>query len=222
MNIANVVPLYKSKGSDIVDNYLPISLLLMMLKVLEKIVYRRVYKVLNDTGQIYDGQYGFREKLSGDHAIAQMIGENVKNYEINKTTVAVFLDLSKAFDTLTPKIVLEKMERYGIQGQTLKWFESYLSNRKIRVKYKPASTGQLETTEEYGAPQGSCLGPLVFLIFCNDLSLHLEHLQCIQFADNTTLYLGHKNLHYLRYCVESDLSNIQDWFNANRFDFKCQ
>ena len=86
----------------------------------------------------------------------------------------------------------------GYVEKTLKWFESYLSNRKIRVKYRPASTGQVETAGEYdieyGAQQGSCLGPLIFLIFCNDLSLHLDHLQCIQFADDTTLYLGHKKL----------------------------
>ena len=79
---------------------------------------------------------------------------------------------------------------------------------------------QLETTGdydiEYGTPQGSCLGPFIFLIFCNDLSLHLEHLGCIQFADDTTLYLGHKHPHFLRYCIETDLSNIQDWFNANK------
>ena len=117
------------------------------------------------------------------------------------------------------------MERYGIRGQTLEWFESYLSDRKLCVKFRPASAGQVETTDEYdieyGTPQGSCLGPLIFLVFCNDLSLHLEYLQCIQFADNTILYLGHKNRHYLRYCVESDLINIQDWFNANRLTLNC-
>ena len=109
--------------------------------------------------------------------------------------------------------------------QTLKWFESYLSDRKLCVKFRPASTGQVETTDEYdieyGTPQGLCLGPLIFLVFCNDLSLHLEYLQCIQFADDTTLYFGHKNRHYLRYCVESDLINIQDWFNANRLTLNC-
>ena len=197
MKIADVVPLYKSKEHDVVENYRPISLLLTISKVLEKIVYQRVYKFLNDTGQLYESQYGFREKHSCDHAIAQLIGETVKNHELKKTTISVFLDLSKAFDTLMHCIVLKKLERYGIRGQTLKWFESYLSDRKLRVKFRPASTGQVETTDEYdieyGAPQGSCLGPLIFLVFCNDLSLHLEHLQCIQFADDTTLYLGHRN-----------------------------
>ena len=113
MKIADVVPLYKSKEHDIVDNYRPISLLLTISKVLERIVYRRVYKFLNDTGQIYESQYGFREKHSCDHAIAQLIGEIVKNHELKKTTISVFLDLSKAFDTLTHSIVLKNWNDMG-------------------------------------------------------------------------------------------------------------
>ena len=134
MKVAEIAPLHKSKDTDIVDNYRPISLLFTVSKVLEKIVYKRVYKFLNDTGQIYDGQYGFSEKHLCDHVIGQLIGQIAKNHEIIKTTVATYLNLSKAFDTLTPSLVLDKMERYGIRGQTLAWFKSYLCNRKIRIK----------------------------------------------------------------------------------------
>ena len=112
------------------------------------------------------------------------------------------------------------MERYGLRGVVLDWFRSYLQDRKLRVKCKPMSSGKTETSAEfsieYGAPQGSCLGPLIFLIFCNDLHLNLSYLHCVQFADDTTLLLGHKNHRYLRYCVESDLAVAQDWFNANK------
>ena len=112
------------------------------------------------------------------------------------------------------------MERYGLRGMVLDWFRSYLSNRKIRVKCKPTSTGQTEVSEEYpieyGTPQGGCLGPLIFLIFCNDLRLNVQYLYSVQFADDTTLIIAHKNHVYLKYCIESDLEIVQDWFNANK------
>ena len=112
------------------------------------------------------------------------------------------------------------MERYGLHGVTLSWFKSYLENRKLRAKCRTAQSGQVIKSDifpiDYGTPQGSCLGPLIFLIFCNDLSLHLQFLECIQFADDTTLVFSHANKHYLRFCVMEDLSSIQDWFYANK------
>ena len=106
------------------------------------------------------------------------------------------------------------MERYGLHGTVLDWFRSYLSNRKIRAKCKPTSTGQTETSEEYpieyGMPQGSCLEPLIFLIFCNDLRLNLQYLYSVQFADDTSLIIGHKDHVYLKYCIESNLEIVQD------------
>ena len=97
------------------------------------------------------------------------------------------------------------MERYGLHGVTLSWFKSYLENQKLRAKCRTAQSGQVTKSDifpiDYGTPQGSCLGLLIFLIFCNDLSLHLQFLECIQFADDTTLVHSHANKHYLRFCV---------------------
>ena len=220
MKIAEVIPLYKGKERYIESNYRPISLLTTMSKILEKIVYNRVYNFLNQTGQIVDTQYGFREGHSCDNAVSHLVGKILKNQENKLDTVAIYLDLSKAFDTLDHEIVLEKMYQYGIRGEAYNWFKSYLKNRKLRVKCGVTSTGRLETSDTYdidfGAPQGSCLGPLIFLIFCNDLQLHLDHMMCFQFADDTTFLYGHRNKHYMRYCIESDLENLQDWFNANK------
>ena len=207
MKLADIVPLYKSKEKYLETNYRPISLLTTVSKLLEKIVYVRVYEFLNSSGQLYKSQYGFRSSHSCDHTVGEVVSRIVKSLEAGKISIAIFLDLSKAFDTLNHDLLLHKMERYGIRGNTLEWFRSYLYARKLSVKCKPTSTGQLTTSEEYtvdyGAPQGSCLGPLLFLIFCNDLKLNLEYLHVVQFADDTTLTIGHQNHNYLKYCIEN-------------------
>ena len=134
--------------------------------------------------------------------------------------MGVFLGLSKVFNTLEHSVIYKKLERYGIRGNALNWFKSYLSNRKLRTKCRTAASSTETRSSlynvDYGTPQDSCLGPLIFLIFCNDLCLHLTHLQCIQFADNTTLFTSHKSKRYLEFCVITDLERLHDWFRANK------
>ena len=134
--------------------------------------------------------------------------------------MGIFLDLSKAFDMLEHSVVYQTLERYGIRGKALDWFKSYLSNRKLRTKCRTASSSTETKSKLFdvtvGTPQGSCLGPLIFLIFCNDLRLHLTHLKCIQFADDMTLFTSHKSKCYLEYCVKTDLERLHDWFKANK------
>ena len=183
-------------------------------------MYKQVYNFLNSTNQIYSKQYGFRSKHSTDQAVSEIMGKILKNAEKKIPTVALFLDLSKAFDTLEHSIVLSKMERYGIRGCAHQWFESYLRNRKLIAKCVTTSSGSATKSDvrdiEFGTPQGSCLGPLIFLIFCNNLRLNLEFLDCVQFADDTSLIFGHKKKQFLTFAIEHDLRIIQDWFNANK------
>ena len=212
MKLAEVVPLYKSKEHYFESNYRPISLLTTISKILEKVVYKRVYKFLTESSQLYDNQYGFRSNHSCEHAISQTVGNLLKNLENKKNSICVLLDLSKAFDTIEHLIMLEKLDLYGICGTALSWFHSYLSDRHLRVKCRTTSCGidtlSDEFTVKYGTPQGSCLGPLIFLIFVNDLHLHLSDSECVQFADDTTLISAHRNLKYLRFCVEQELCII--------------
>ena len=220
MKLAEVVPLYKGKSREFETNYRPISLLTTMSKVMEKVVYKRVYKFLTNTGQICKTQYGFRSNHSCEHAIAQVVGSVLKNMEMNKSTIAVMLDLSKAFDTIEHSIMIQKLELFGVRGVCLDWFKSYLENRKMRVKCR-ATNSQSETrsdyhTVNYGTPQGLCLGPLIFLIFVNDMRLHLSDVESVQFADDTTILFGHRNENYLRFCVERELEVLSDWFKANK------
>ena len=146
MKLADIVPLYKSKEKYLETNYRPISLLTTTSKLREKIVYVRVYEFLNSSGQFYESQYGFRSSHSCNNAVGEVVSRIVKNLEAGKINIAIFLDLSKAFDTLNHDLLLHKMERYGTRGITLEWFRSYLYARKLRVKCKPTSTGQLTTS----------------------------------------------------------------------------
>ena len=219
MKLAEIVPLYKSKEMYLLNNYRPISLLITISKLLEKIMYARTYSFLQTTGQLYESQYGFRKGHSCEYAISELISVILKNKEANRYTISLFLDLSKAFDSLKHNTLLKKLELYGVRGVALNWYSSYLNSRELRAKCM-TSSGDFEVSQKYpvtyGTPQGSCLGPLLFLLFCNDLRLHLTYLSCIQFADDTTLYTSGKNIRLLECEINHDLEIISDWFKANK------
>ena len=220
MKWADITPLYKSKNKYETTNYRPISLLLTISKVLEKAVYSRTYKFLEQNQILYNSQYGFRSQHSCQDAISELVGKILKNMEEQKYTIAVFIDLSKAFDTLEHEVLFDKLYRYGIRGITLDWFISYLTDRKLRVKCRTGTTGRIEYSDyyevDYGTPQGSCLGPLLFLIFSNDLYRTLECSSSILFADETTIYDQNKNLDFLKWNIEQELVKVVVWFNANK------
>ena len=220
MKLSKVIPLHKSKSKEETNNYRPVSLLLTISKILERAMYNRVYDFLCSTHQLYASQYGFRKNHACDQAVGELVAAITKGIEQCKMTAGFFLDLSKAFDSLEHNAVLRKMELYGLCGCCLQWFGSYLKNRKLVVSCKTADTGTETTSHmygvEYGMPQGSVLRPLIFLIFCNDLYLHLTFLSCIQFADDTTLYISHQKLDFITFALEHDLEILQDWFLANK------
>ena len=225
MKNALIVPLYKTKCRELVMNYRPISLLLTISKLIEKIVYKQVYDYLNTTGQIYKSQYGFCSAHSCEHAIRELLVNIVKNIQLGKDTVTLMLDLSKAFDMLQHSVVFKKLERYGLRGNCLSWFQSYLTGQTLQVKCTDTFGKKVVSEKrivDYGTPQGSCMGPLLFLIFCNDLHLNLQFLESIQFTDDTTLYISHQNITYMKFCLTSDLESIEDWFRANKLTLNIE
>ena len=220
MKLANVTPLYKSGKRCLSTNYRPISLLPVISKVIEKAMYARTYNFLQQTNQIYQSQYGFRKRHSCENAAQELLSTVLKGQERKKYTAALFLDLSKAFDTLKHSILLEKLEIYGVRGVALDWYKSYLSSRMLRVNCTAGTPPFTNTSDpysiEFGVPQGSCLGPLLFLVYCNDLPKTLDFCNSILFADDTTLYKTHENLVYLKWCLEEELRGLMDWFKANK------
>jgi hypothetical protein len=214
LKIAKVIPIYKNKDKSDFANYRPISLLTSLSKILEKVVHKRTYAFLNSTNIFHASQYGFRSGRSTVNAITEFMKNVLTSLENKESVISVFLDLSKAFDTINHDILLKKLERYGIRGQPLNWFRSYLSNRQQYVHYGNSNSDK--QTLVCGVPQGSVLGPLLFIIYTNDLSASLMKTKSILFADDTTIYASNKDLSKLYADVNADLVYLNDWFMANK------
>jgi hypothetical protein len=214
MKIAKVIPIYKAKEHDQFSNYRPISLLPTISKILERVVHKRVYGFLNSNNVFYSSQYGFRSNHSTIDALTEFVQDTLNAFENHEYTLGIFLDLSKAFDTIDHSILLKKLEHYGIRGIALEWFRSYLSERTQYVSYNNTISDMKCIT--CGVPQGSVLGPLLFIIYTNDLSNSLTRAKSIIFADDTTVYKSSSLLSELYSDINSDLESLADWFCANK------
>ena len=219
MKLAEVIPLHKGRETDQTVNYHLMSLLMTMSKVLEKIIYSRVYKFLDKNNILYESQYGFQNKRSCEQAICELLGHVLQAKESGDISAAMFLDLSKAFDTLNHSMLLKKLDRYGIRGTVNDRFKSYLHNRSLKTKVLTGENRLVYSDTfpiTYGTAQGSCLGPLVFMIFCNDVNLLPTYGKLILFADNTTLINHHQNRNFLGYMMTHDMNLLSDWFKVNQ------
>ena len=214
MKLAKVIPIYKSKYSKLFSNYRPISLLPTLSKLLENVVHRRVYQFLKNKKILYSSQYGFRPGHSTINATTEFLWNTLQSIENNHKTLSVFLDLSKAFDTIDHSILLQKLEHYGIRGLALDWFRSYISDRKQFVSYNNKDSDIMNMN--CGVPQGSVLGPLLFIIYTNDVPHCLAHNKAIIFADDTTLFSSGNCVQELFNNMKTDLLELIDWFRANK------
>ena len=221
LKVAKVVPLYKHKEKNLLTNYRPISLLPVFSKVLEKVVHKRLYNFFDKNELLYEHQYGFRSNHSTIDAVSQFICDTTKSLQNKQHMAAVLLDLSKAFDTIKHDILLSKLNHYGVRGLALQWFSNYLSERKQYVCCN-GTVSSMESISSFGVPQGSVLGPLLFTIYINDLHKCLKFSNCIQFADDTTIYLGGGDLKTTFECLNKDLITLVDWFKANCLSLNLQ
>lgn len=214
LKTAKVVPIYKSGPTEACDNYRPISLLSNLSKVLEKTVYTRLYSYLERFNLIYDFQFGFRKSHSTTHALVSFTTSVSDALDRGEYACGLFLDLQKAFDTVNLKILLEKLTIYGIRGICLNWFESYVSGRKQFVAIDNADS-EIKDIES-GVPQGSVLGPLLFLIYINDFHRCISSGTAQHFADDTTILYKGRSLNEIKSTMSREISNVFDWLCANR------
>ena len=186
-------------------------------KIFEKVMYKRLYAYLECHNILYSLQFGFRQKCSTNHAllsIAESIRSSVDNKEFG---CCIFIDLKKAFDTVNHSILLLKLHHYGVRGKAYEWFHSYLSNREQFVSVNGHDSDSLPLT--CGVPQGSILGPLLFLLYVNDLPNASSLLTFHLFADDTNIYYSSKNLDDLESKLNNELKVARNSFHFPQTSF---
>ena len=214
LKLAKVKPLYKSDDPSICDNYRPISLLPVFSKVIEKIVYCRLCSHMEDNDILYSKQFGFRKRHGTSDAITNFVSNLYDALEKDFMICSVFIDLKKAFDTVSHSIVLEKLKSIGVQDVALMWFQSYLMNRQQFTELNDINSDCTEIST--GVPQGSLLGVILFQLEINDMRNALVHCDSILYADDTTIYVIGRNLRFMRKKLQSDLDNLSMWLKANK------
>ena len=186
LKIAKVMPFYKNDDITLMDNYRPVSLFTSISKVFEKVVFTQLYEFFDKHNLFFSSQYGFRKKHSTEMAGLELTDKILKDIDNKDISLAIFMDLSKAFDTLDHQILLNKLKYCGVNDISLKWFSSYLTGRQQYVEIDGYSSGLLPLTT--GVPQGSILGPLLFLIYMNDIPHATDYFDFISYEDDTSLF----------------------------------
>ncbi len=184
--------MYKKGDQLLVDNYRPISLISVFSKIFEKIIYARLINFLNKHHILYDYQFGFRKGYSCTLSLIEILDSIYEHLDNNELVLGIFLDLTKAFDTVNHSILLKKLYHYGIRGNLYNWIESYLSERTQFTVIKDTQSKKMKIKS--GVPQGSVLGPLLFLIYINDIGSVNNDFKIRLFADDSNVFIFHKNI----------------------------
>ena len=212
---AKVIPIFKAGEKNRFDNYRPISLLNAFSKLLEKLVACQMMKYLNKFKILYEHQYGFRSGRNTSQPLIQLLNKIYQglNNQTSEYTLGVFIDLKKAFDTCNIPILLSKLNHYGFRGICNKWFSSYLNGRTQYVEINGTKSSLMDIT--HGVPQGSVLGPILFLLYINDLP-NATSLFSSLFADDTIFVNTNKDLKILQETTNQELEKAKLWFQANK------
>ena len=210
---AKITPIYKSGNLDHVENYRPISVLPILSKILEKVVHQQLYDFLETNKLLYNCQFGFRKKRSTKLAATLFCDTIRKGIDSGLLVGSLFIDLSKAFDSIGHGILIEKLMLHGVCGPELAWFTDYLFDRKQVVQIN--GTLSEPYTVKSGVPQGSILGPLMFIVFFNDLKDNINSCDIFQYADDTVIFFADKNIQTVEDALNNDLKSIGQYCIQN-------
>ena len=220
LKIAKVIPIHKKGERDDVNNYRPISVLSTFNKLFEKLIHKRLYNFLTKYNAFYKFQFGFREKHSTNLALIEIVDQIRTAIENKKVVCGIFADLSKAFDTVDHRILLKKLNHYGIRGIANNLIKSYLSNRKQYVQIGDTKSSLLNIN--CGVPQGSVLGPLLFLIYVNDIANCNPHGLIRLFADDTNVFIESNQIESLYIDAKQVLKYLDKWFRSNKLTLNIE
>ena len=211
--IAKVTPLFKKGSKTDPKNYRPISLLPIISKIIEKVVHEQTQTFLQRSNLIFRYQSGFRKNFSTDWCLSYLNNKILNGFDSGLFTGMILIDLQKAFDTIDHDILIKKMAFVGFSDETISWFMSYLSGRHFKV-YVNSSLSNLGDVK-CGVPQGSILGPLLFLLYINDIPQSIE-CEILLYADDSCLFFQHKNVSEIKKQLNKDFKNLNDWFLDNK------
>ena len=212
--ISRVTPIYKDDSVTEPGNYRPIATLSPFAKILERIIYNQLSVYLDKHNLLYKYQFGFRKGHSTEHAVLELSDKLKHAIDEKLITCGIFLDFSKAFDTVNHDILLQKLSAYGIRGLPYKWFENYLSNRQQFVKIHNESSSLQTMT--CGVPQGSTLGPLLFLLYINDLPCCSDKFFFRMFADDSNIFYSGTSPTEIEMTVNNELKNVYRYCQVNK------
>ena len=214
LKISRITPVHKKGKTTQLDKYRPISNLPITDKIFEKLLYNRTESFLNKYNIITNKQYGFRKNKDTSQAVLKLFDYIIPSFANHKYSICIFADFSKAFDTVDHTTLLNKLYKYGIRGQPHSLLKSFLSNRRQYVRINSSDSKTLPNN--IGVPQGSCLGPLLYNIYCNDITELLSDCDVILYADDLVIHKSSDNINALSAYLNLTLDKLGDWCSYNK------